>query len=183
MGLGNPGRRYERARHNLGFLVLDKIASRKMIAVKEKMCHSLVGEWQMDRERILMAKPRTFMNRSGRAARSLLDRFGVMPEDLIVIYDDLDLPFGRIRIRDRGGAGGHRGVLSILDALGSGFCRIRIGIGRPSPGADPSDYVLEPFSAEETDQLDRLVSRAADAAECLLIEGSHRAMETFNSVS
>ncbi|MGH7775007.1 MAG: aminoacyl-tRNA hydrolase, partial [Candidatus Binatia bacterium] len=102
-------------------------------------------------------------------------------KDLVVIHDDLDLPFGRIRIRQKGGPGGHRGVLSILEALGEeGFTRVRVGIGRPLRGIDPTDYVLQPFSPEESSHLKQIVSRAAEAVGCLLAEGPQRAMETFN---
>jgi len=181
LGLGNPGKKYERTRHNLGFLVVDRIASENSIAVKKRKCNSLVGDWQTDRRKVLLVKPLIYMNRSGEVVRDLLHRFAVSVKDLLVIHDDLDLPFGRIRIRPRGGAGGHRGVLSILEAIGEeGFFRVRVGIGRPPPGVDPTDFVLEVFSPEETSHLDRVISKAADAVESLLAEGSQRAMERFN---
>ncbi|MFQ5540072.1 MAG: aminoacyl-tRNA hydrolase [Candidatus Binatia bacterium] len=181
LGLGNPGKKYERTRHNLGFLVLDRVASENGIAVRKKRCNSLIGEWRRDGEEILLIKPQTYMNQSGKAVKHLVRSFPVAVKDLVVIHDDLDLPFGRIRLRPRGGAAGHRGVLSILETLGEeGFFRVRVGIGRPSPGVDPTDFVLEPFSPEEKTRLDEVISRAADAIECLLGEGSRGAMEKFN---
>ena len=181
LGLGNPGKKYERTRHNLGFLVVDRLASVKGIAVKKRKYDCLIGDWQADGERVLLAKPQTFMNHSGEAVRDLFRFFPLTIKDLVVIHDDLDLPFGRIRIRPRGGAAGHRGILSILGTLGEeGFYRIRIGIGRPPTGVDPTDFVLAPFSPEESALLDPIVSKAAAAAQCLLEEGLHRAMEKFN---
>lgn len=181
LGLGNPGRKYARTRHNLGFVVVDQIASENRIAVQKKKHNSLIGDWQTDEERILLVKPQTFMNRSGEAVRQLFRYFPITIKDVVVIHDDLDLPFGRIRIRLGGGAGGHRGVLSVLETLGEeGFFRVRAGIGRPPAGIDPTDYVLEPFAPEENSRLGQVVSRAADAVECLLEQGPQRAMETFN---
>ena len=165
----------------MGYLVVDRLASKNRIAVSRRSHRSLCGDWQVEGEQVLLVKPLTYMNHSGDAVRSLSRRFPVAGRDLVVIHDDMDLPFGRIRIRPRGGAGGHRGMLSILEALGEeGFSRVRVGIGRPPHGIDPTDYVLHSFSSEETDQLDDVVSRAADAVECLLQKGPQRAMEKFN---
>ena len=181
LGLGNPGRKYARTRHNLGFVVVDRIASENRVAVQKEKHNSLIGDWQTDGEKILLVKPQTFMNRSGAAIKPLFRYFPVTIEDLVVVHDDLDLPFGRIRIRLGGGAGGHRGVLSVLEMLGEeGFFRVRVGIGRPPAGSDPTDYVLEPFSPEESPRLEQIVSRAAAAVKCLLEQGPQRAMETFN---
>ncbi len=181
LGLGNPGKKHQRTRHNLGFLVVDRVASGNRIAIKKKRYDSLIGDWQTNEEKILLVKPQTYMNHSGEVVKHLFRSFPVAVQDLVVIHDDLDLPFGRIRIRPRGGAGGHRGVLSILESLGEeGFFRVRVGIGRPPPGVDPTDFVLDRFSPQEISQLDEVVSKAADAVECLLEEGSRRAMEKFN---
>ena len=183
-GLGNPGRRYQRTRHNLGFMVVDRFASEKRVTLKEKKYHSLIGSWQMNGEKVLLVKPQTYMNRSGEAIRTLFRYLPVALQDLVIIHDDLDLPLGRIRMRPRGGAGGHRGVLSILEALeGENFFRVRLGIGRPPAGVDPLDFVLDPFPLKETDLVDEAVSKAADALESLLQEGPHRAMERFNRVN
>lgn len=181
LGLGNPGQKYEWTRHNVGFLVVDRIASGNRIAVNRNKHRSLIGDWQVGEERVLLVKPQTYMNRSGEAVKLLFRYFPVAAQDLVVIHDDLDLPFGRIRIRQRGGAGGHLGVLSILDALGEEeFLRVRVGVGRPPQGMDPTDYVLKPFDTAEEELLEGVVSRAAQAVETLLQEGPHRAMERFN---
>ncbi len=162
-------------------MVVDRFASEKRVTVKEKKYRSLIGSWQMNGEKVLLVKPQTYMNRSGEAIRTLFRYFPVELQALVVIHDDLDLPLGRIRIRPRGGAGGHQGVLSILEALeGEDFFRVRLGIGHPPAGVDPSDFVLDPFPLKETDLVDEAVSKAADALESLLQEGPHRAMERFN---
>lgn len=181
VGLGNPGKRYERARHNLGFLVIDRLANRHDVTIKEIVCTALVGDGSLGGEKIVLAKPQTFMNRSGAAVDGLLREYGATAENLVVVYDDLDLSFGRIRIRTRGSAAGHRGVLSILETLGGvPFYRVRIGIGRPPEGMDAVDYVLQPFSDEEMTQLNEIVDRAADAVVCLFRDGPRRAMELYN---
>ncbi len=181
LGLGNPGRKYERTRHNLGFFVVDRLAADKGVELKKSRHDCLIGDWQLGEERVLLAKPQTFMNHSGLAVKRLFDFLPVTVKDLLVVHDDLDLPFGRIRIRLRGGPGGHRGILSILETLGEeSFCRIRIGIGRPPAHVDPADFVLTPFSDEESALLDSIVSRGAAAVQCVLEDGPHRAMEKFN---
>ena len=150
VGLGNPGRKYERTRHNLGFFIIDRMARQSGVTVKKRLCDAMVGEWSYEGERVLLVKPQTYMNRSGESVKALLGYFRSAPEDLTVIYDDLDLAFGRIRIRPTGGAGGHRGILSIMESLaGARFYRVRVGIGRPPEGVDPVDFVLEPFTAQE----------------------------------
>ena len=184
VGLGNPGRKYEPTRHNLGFLVIDRIAAENGATVRRKLCEALVGEWSNNGEKISLVKPQTYMNRSGEAVKCLMRKFGASPEELIVIYDDLDLPFGRIRIRPRGSAGGHRGLLSIIEDIGGApFYRVRIGIGRPPEGLNAEDYVLEPFSPQEMGDLNDVVSRAAEAVSSLLKDGGERAMERFNRAS
>lgn len=181
LGLGNPGKKYARTRHNLGFLVVDRLASENRITIKQEKHESLIGGWQADGEKILLVKPKTFMNHSGEVVKHLFRYFPITAKDLVVVHDDLDLPFGRIRVRPRGGPGGHRGVRSILETLGdAGFFRVRVGIGRPPLGVDPTNYVLEPFSPEERSRLEQIISRAADAVHCLVKEGPQRAMETFN---
>jgi peptidyl-tRNA hydrolase, PTH1 family len=184
VGLGNPGGKYDRTRHNLGFLVVDRIAAQSKITVKKKVCDSLMAEWSIAGERVLLAKPQTYMNRSGDAVKRLLRKFHASPEELVVVYDDLDLPFGRIRIRPKGGAGGHRGLLSIIESVGGApFYRLRMGIGRPPNGMNAEDYVLEPFDSAEIPQLDEFVARGAEALCTLLSDGGHRAMERFNRAS
>ncbi len=181
VGLGNPGKKYDGTRHNLGFRIVDRIARENQVAIKKRLCGSLVGEWLNNGERVVLAKPQVFMNRSGDSVQALLGHFGSTPEDLVVVYDDLDLVFGRIRIRPAGGAGGHRGVLSVMESLGgAGFYRVRVGIGRPPNGVDPVDFVLEEFTLPELEQLDEVVSRASKAVHSLLRDGGQQAMEQYN---
>ena len=183
VGLGNPGRKYDRTRHNIGFRVVDDIAQKNRVAVKKRSCDSLVGELINVGETVLLAKPQTYMNLSGPAVKALLKSTRSSPENLVVIYDELDLPFGRIRVRQKGSAAGHRGVMSIMETLaGAPFYRVRVGIGRPPQGVEPADFVLQPFSPDEVEQLDAVVARAANAALCILQEGGDRAMEKFNRV-
>ena len=183
VGLGNPGRKYDRTRHNLGFLVVDKLAADAKVAIKRDLCDALVGEWPTSDGTVLLVKPQTYMNRSGDAVAALLRKFHSAPEELIIVCDDLDLPFGRIRIRPKGGSGGHRGLRSIIEQTGGApFCRIRIGIGRPPEGVTPEEYVLHRFDPEEAEQVEAVVSRAAQAVLSLLRDGAERAMDRFNRV-
>ncbi len=181
VGLGNPGKKYERTRHNLGFMVLDLLADRVGVAIDKTKAQALLGEWKRAGESVLLVKPQTYMNLSGQALATLFRYQPVAAEDVIVVHDDLDLPFGRMRIRQQGSAGGNRGMLSVLQVLGDvPFVRVRIGIGRPPPGVDPADFVLQRFTPEEKSRLPELVGRAADAVEAVLEEGPRRAMEKFN---
>jgi PTH1 family peptidyl-tRNA hydrolase len=162
-------------------LIVDYVAKQNEVAVKRKLCSALVGESSDHGEKFLFVKPQTYMNRSGEPVKELVRRFHATADDVVVVYDELDLPFGRIRIRPKGSAGGHRGVLSVMEELaGASFYRVRVGIGRPPQGVDPVDYVLQPFNAEETAALGGVVSRAAEAVMTLLREGSQPAMERFN---
>lgn len=181
VGLGNPGEKYRRTRHNLGFLVIDQLARQKNISIDRNLCNTLIAEADNNGEKLILAKPQTFMNRSGIAVHALLNEFSGSAEDLTVVYDDLDLPFGRIRIRPKGSAGGHRGIVSITESLaGTAFSRVRVGIGRPPQGMDAVDYVLEPFSAAEVSELPELITKVAAAIEAVLKDGIERAMEIFN---
>ena len=181
VGLGNPGKKYERTRHNVGFFVVDRLAQRNGLKLTERLGDALIADWGIDGERIVLVKPQTFMNRSGTAVRDLLYEFHCSAEDLIVVYDDLDLPLGRIRLRAQGSAGGHRGILSILEHLtGVEFFRVRVGIGRPPEGVDPADFVLSQFNDQESSDLESAVERAADAVRSLLQDGPRHAMELYN---
>lgn len=191
MGLGNPGRRYARSRHNLGFLLIDRVADYSGVPVTRETCESLVGQREREwtpvtaewLEPLVLAKPQTYMNHSGVAAAALARRFGARGADLVVAYDDLDLPFGRLRIRCGGSAGGHRGLASVLHHLADrDFVRLRVGIGRPPAGVDAVDYVLSRFSPEELESLDGVLSRAAEAVEAIASKGPVWAMENFNRV-
>ncbi|MGH7823798.1 MAG: aminoacyl-tRNA hydrolase [Candidatus Binatia bacterium] len=183
IGLGNPGRKYEQTRHNLGFLILDRVAAENGVKVKRKLCDALIGEWAVGGERVFLVKPQTYMNRSGESVNALIREFGVSSDDLVVVYDDLDLPFGKIRIRPKGSSAGHRGIYSIVESLaGAPFYRVRVGIGRPPGGIEAADFVLERFTTDEAQRLDAIIALATEAAVCLLREGGRRAMEQFNRV-
>ena len=180
-GLGNPGEEYALSPHNLGFMVLDRLAERHGIRITRRDSRALVGVGEIDGQQVMLAKPQTFMNRSGSAVECLLRDYQGSLDDLVVIYDDLDLPFGRLRIRPGGSAGGHRGMLSITERLaGASFNRMRVGIGRPSEGIEPADYVLSPFSALEMDELSAIIDRAADAVTSLVWDGAEKAMACYN---
>lgn len=184
VGLGNPGRRYAHTRHNLGFLLLDRIADATDTRIGDERCESLVGRGRWEQESLVLAKPQTYMNNSGLAAAALVKRFQVRGADLVVAYDDLDLPFGRLRIRCGGSAGGHRGLASILQYVADrDFVRLRMGIGRPPAGVDAVDYVLSRFSPEEERDLDGMLTKAAEALEAIVFKGPVWAMENFNRIA
>jgi len=179
VGLGNPGRRYRGTRHNVGWEVIDLLARRFGIRVEEEQEEALVGPGTIAGCAVLLAKPQQYMDESGGAVRALVRRYGLAPQDLLVVYDDVDLPVGVIRIRPRGSAGGHHGMASIIEALGTQeIPRVRIGIGRPQ--GDPAEYVLSRFSPEERPIIEEAVERAADAVETVFREGVEVAMNRFN---
>lgn len=181
VGLGNPGSKYDGTRHNIGFLVVDRLARQLHIALDQLQCDALIGLGKSNAEPLLLAKPQTFMNRSGAAVAALLQRYGATPADLVVIYDDLDLPLGRIRIRPNGSAGGHRGVSSIIEHLGGEeFNRIRIGIGRPPVGVTVVNHVLTPFAETEAGELSKIIERGSEALECVIHRGTETAMGIYN---
>ncbi|MFZ5898954.1 MAG: aminoacyl-tRNA hydrolase, partial [Bacillota bacterium] len=162
IGLGNPGDTYAATRHNMGFMVVDQLACILNIRVSTRQCFSLTGEARRGNAALVLAKPQTFMNLSGRAAAALLDRFGLFTSEMLVVCDDMDLPFGRLRLKAKGGSGGHRGMQSIIESLGTDqFPRLRVGIGR---GEDVVDYVLGRFSEEEQAVLAEVIDAAARAA-------------------
>ncbi|MEU7140502.1 aminoacyl-tRNA hydrolase [Nocardia sp. NPDC046473] len=173
VGLGNPGTEYERTRHNVGFLVADVLAERVggRFAVHKKSGADLL-QARLDGRQVLIAKPRSFMNLSGRPVAALAKFFSVPPTEVIVVHDELDLQFGEIRLKRGGGEGGHNGLRSISSALTTkDYLRIRIGIGRPPGRQDPADYVLKPFAAPERKEVPVIVEQAADAVELLLRVG------------
>lgn len=181
VGLGNPGSRYDGTRHNIGFLFIDRLARDQGIALERQQCGALTGQGKIDETLLLLAKPQTFMNHTGVAVAALLSEHGATAADLAVVYDDLDLPLGRIRIRTNGGAGGHRGVSSIIEHLDTAqFCRIRLGIGRPPEGVEVIDYVLAPFGEAELGELPKVVDRAVEAFSCLIHQGADAAMGIYN---
>lgn len=182
VGLGNPGPEYERTRHNVGFLVADVLAERVggRFAVHKKSGADLL-QARLDGRQILIAKPRTYMNLSGRPVAALAKFFSVPVDQVIVVHDELDLPFGTIRLKQGGGEGGHNGLRSISQALTTkDYLRTRIGIGRPPGRQDPADYVLKPFAAPERKEVPVIVEQAADAVELLLKVGLETAQNSLH---
>lgn len=181
IGLGNPGRKYAHTRHNAGFLAVDELADRLHITIAQKKHHSLVAKSRIDAVEAILAKPQTYMNESGRAVSAIFRDAYAAISDLVVIHDELDLPPGTVRLKIGGGHGGHNGLRSLIEYLGSpDFIRVRIGIGRPAPGMDSADYVLGPFAADERKLASEAFAKAADAVFCVVQEGPHRAMNMFN---
>jgi PTH1 family peptidyl-tRNA hydrolase len=184
VGLGNPGERYAETRHNIGFMVVSRLASGAGIALKRQGYQGIYGVGRVVGEEVAMLLPQTFMNRSGTSVAPACQSLGVPPGDLIVVHDEIDLPFGTLRIKAGGGHGGHNGLRSITDALGHGdFVRVRLGVGRPPTGGDVSGHVLSRFAAAERKLLPELLDRAAAAVETILTRGSAAAMNEFNGSS
>jgi peptidyl-tRNA hydrolase, PTH1 family len=184
VGLGNPGRLYLHNRHNVGFHVLELLASRHHLDMAHRRAKAIIASGRIGEAEVVLAKPQTFMNRSGTSVAPLALSLHVSPGDLLVVYDDLDLPVGTLRLRPNGSAGGHHGMESIITALGNReFPRLRIGIGRPGDSRSPdevAEYVLGDFSTSERTIMAGVYARAADAIECLLAEGPAAAMNRFN---
>ncbi len=180
VGLGNPGRRFRRTRHNVGHEVVQHLTARFGVRLEEDGW-ARAGRARVDGATVILAIPETYMNVSGQAVRDLLRRRRRRPGDLLVIHDDLDLPIGHLRLRPGNGAGGHNGIRSIIEALGTGvFPRLRIGIGRPPAGVDPVEFVLDRFTAEERAAIDGAVVRAAEAVVVAATEGLEAAMNRYN---
>jgi peptidyl-tRNA hydrolase, PTH1 family len=183
-GLGNPGRRYARTRHNAGFDAVDLLAARFGWAWDTRRSRALLASGTLDAEKVVLAKPQTYMNESGLAVAELVRFYKLDPTtDLLVICDDLDLPLGRVRIRGRGAAGGQHGLESTIHHLGStNFARIKIGVGRPAQGRDANvDFLLTQPRGDERIELDAAIERAAEAAQCWAREGVEAAMNRFNA--
>ena len=188
-GLGNPGRGYANIRHNLGFMCLNHFARTHNIRLDKKLGQAHTGKGEVAGGEVVVARPQTYMNRSGQAVSRLVKRYKVVPEDVIIIHDDLDLAPGKIRIRQGGGSGGHKGINSIIAELGNrDFLRIRVGIGRPA-GAEGSteiaeddiiSYVLSDFALDEKPIITRVIPVVSDAILCLLTEGLTAAMNKYN---
>jgi len=187
VGLGNPGREYRDTRHNVGFMVVDEIARRHQLTFS--LAPSQVPETYVAKkyagpeggEPLLLAKPLTFMNRSGDAVAALARYYDIAPSDLLIVVDDVALPFGRIRARARGSAGGHNGLRSVIDRLGTQeFPRLRLGIGRGDGRRDLADFVTAKFEPAERAELETFIARAADAAEMFAVDGIGRVMNTYN---
>lgn len=180
VGMGNPGVQYQMSRHNIGFQVMDRIAIINHVLISNKRFKTLYGKGWIDSQEVVLAKPMTFMNRTGGAVKKLVNFFTIGMDDLIVIHDDLDLPFGRLRFKRRGGDGGHQGVRSIIESMGgNNFLRLKVGIGRPPKGIDPAEYVLDSFGESEEPILDKILDRTADALKVMLLEGLETAMNRY----
>jgi PTH1 family peptidyl-tRNA hydrolase len=184
IGLGNPGVEYERTRHNLGFMLVDLLAREAGAQVKRRDCRALVGRAEIEGTRVELVKPQTYMNLSGETVACLLAKQEAKnaAQDLIVISDDLALPFGTIRLRRRGSAGGHNGLKSIIAATKTDeFIRLRIGIQPEHPVGDTKNFVLDEFSKSERAELDKILERSADALRAVLRDGIDKAMAQYNS--
>lgn len=180
VGLGNPGRDFARHRHNVGFRCVNAFARRHRLAFSRSQSRARIARGVVAGEEVVLARPQTFMNLSGRAVAGLVKGLRIDPLDLLVIYDDMDLLLGTVRLRPGGSAGGHHGMESIIAALGSQeFPRLRVGIGRPS-GGDVVSYVLDDFSPEEDKEVEKAVATVVEALECYVKEGLEEAMNRFN---
>jgi PTH1 family peptidyl-tRNA hydrolase len=180
VGLGNPGRKYAHNRHNVGFQCLDRLAQAHGLSFARRRAKASLVLGKIADVGVVLAKPLTFMNLSGQAVRPLVSFYKLSLEDILVIYDDLDLPLGTIRLRPEGGSGGHKGMRSIIEALGSqAFPRLRVGIGRP-PGNDAVSYVLSDFTADEQITLESVSEKVVAAVELFLREGIEAAMNAYN---
>ncbi|MBA4396294.1 MAG: aminoacyl-tRNA hydrolase [Syntrophus sp. (in: bacteria)] len=176
-GLGNPGSRYQFSRHNIGFMVLDRLADRHRVGLGQRGFGAFFGKGNISAEPVLLIKPQGYMNLSGVAVKKFFDYYRILVSDVIVVHDDLDLPFGAIRMKAGGGHAGHKGLISIIDHLGDAdFNRIRFGIGKPDRREMVEGYVLSPFSAEEADRLPQLIATATEMLTEVLLSGIQAAM-------
>lgn len=180
-GLGNPGESYKGTRHNIGFMVLDVLASRCKATFGATRFNSTTGTAMINGEKVLLMKPQTFMNRSGSAIQSAMAYFKICNEDIIVVHDDKDLDFGRMKVASGGSDGGHKGIRSTIQHINSqDFTRIRMGIGQPEHGEEVADFVLKPFYSHQRDTIEEWVSTGADAVEVILRDGPVKAANLFN---
>jgi len=181
VGLGNPGREYRDSRHNIGFMVADNLTQKFDVAFSRRQADALVTDWKSGDEKIIFAKPQTYMNLSGRSVSTLLRYYRIDFARCLIIYDDLDLPLGSVRIRSEGGSGGHKGMKSIIEVLAtSEVPRMRLGIGRPAGSTDPAEFVLDAFSENEVEIVNITLSRATDCAVTFIREGIDAAMNHCN---
>lgn len=181
VGLGNPGKEYKMTRHNLGFLVVDQLANEIGTFRKQRKFNAVLLNGKIGEQPIILVKPLTYMNFSGSAVKKVCEYYHLPPSELIIVHDDLDLDFGRIKIKRGGGDAGHKGIRSLIDYLGSdAFIRIRIGIGKPEEKKDTVDYVLSPFKESEFVKLPQILEQAINIIQFLVIKGLEAAMNTFN---
>ena len=183
VGLGNPGAKYNATRHNVGFRFIDLLAKKADIRLNDRRAKAVLGEGRIAGQEVVLAKPRTFMNNSGEGVEYLLTRFGGRPTDLLVVYDEMALPSGRIRLRASGSHAGHNGIRSIISAVQSDqFPRLRIGVGQPANGGDSIPHVLGRFSKDEEPLIAQAIQDAVSAVECMLEENIDIAMNRFNVI-
>lgn len=180
-GLGNPGADYTGTRHNAGFLVVDALAAGFSVALNKNKFNVVFGRGAIRSRDVILAKPQAYMNRSGPPVRQLADYFRISYRDILIVHDDIDLVFGRLKIKEKGGDGGHNGVRSLIDALGDdAFTRLRMGVGRSEKDQAVTDHVLGRFSPDEKHMLQRIIERARDAVVTILCEGAKEGMNRFN---
>jgi len=180
-GLGNPGEEYAASPHNMGFLVVDRLAERHGIRITRKECQALIGQGMIAGKPVLLAKPQTYMNLSGVAIKPLLQKNELQPGDLILVYDELDLAWGTLRIKARGSAAGHNGVIDTIAKLGTQeFPRVRLGVHPGHPLSSGKDYLLSRFTRQQTETLDAFIDLGADAMESIISEGVEKSMTKFN---
>jgi len=184
VGLGNPGTRYERTRHNAGFEAVRLLAGRHGIELRDKRFKARMGRGRIGDETVILALPQTWMNRSGDSIGPMVGFYKLAREEVIVVHDELDLPFGSVKVKAGGGHGGHNGLRDLVAKMGGGqFDRVRVGIGRPEGPMDPADYVLARWSPEQAPAVPAIVDRAAECIEAVLRDGVREAMNRFNGVS
>lgn len=182
VGLGNPGKKHESNRHNIGFMLVDHLADEYEIGITRRKHKALVGTGHIGKCPVILAKPQTFMNRSGYSVGRLASFYDIPTGDVLVIYDEIDLPFGTIRMREKGGSGGHNGMRSIISHMGPDFPRIRLGVGRPPGRMDPSTYVLHDFRPEQMPVVAEMIDVAIAAIEMTFSDGFDLAMTRFNGL-
>ncbi|MCI0711028.1 MAG: aminoacyl-tRNA hydrolase [Chloroflexi bacterium] len=185
VGLGNPGQKYEKTRHNIGFMTVDALAKEYNLTFASKQSNAKVTSGTISGKSVVLVKPQTFMNASGQSVRGIADFYKIAPENIIVIYDDIDIDLGILRIRARGGSGGHNGMKSIIQQLGNNqnFPRIRFGVGRPPGKMEPAAYVLRPFSPNEESLVIETIERAIKAIKAWLTDGIDTAMNLHNGTA
>ena len=180
-GLGNPGKQYASSRHNIGFLVINRLAKANGIDLKGRKFKSRLGKGDVEGQSVILAKPQTFMNLSGEAVSAIAQYYKIIPQDIIIVHDDLDIPFGTLKIKTKGGSGGHHGLDSIIALLHDDrFLRIRIGIGNPPDERDEADFVLSPFNDSESQQLETVIDKATDCLGMLITHDPEFAMNRFH---
>ena len=180
VGLGNPGAQYKGTRHNVGFAVLDELARRAAVEFETAPAEALIARWRRSDEAVLLVKPLTYMNLSGQAVGELSRYFKIEPVDLLIVVDEVQLPLGKLRARARGSAGGHNGLKSVIAHLGDNYGRLRLGVGRGDSRRDLADHVLARFDKDEAAEAERMIARAADAADTFITSGIEAVMNGYN---